>query len=58
MKVAFILFDNMTVLDFVGIYDAFMRLCILKLTDTFRWSCRRRLRMSWSKFGYHQQLPA
>ncbi|MDF2714422.1 MAG: thiamine biosynthesis protein ThiJ [Paenibacillus sp.] len=37
MKVAFVLFDKMTMLDFVGFYDAITRLRILKLMDNVSW---------------------
>ncbi|TBL80387.1 DJ-1/PfpI family protein [Paenibacillus thalictri] len=37
MKMAFILFDQMTALDFVGFYDAVTRLRILKLMDEVSW---------------------
>jgi cyclohexyl-isocyanide hydratase len=37
MKIAFILFDQMTMLDFVGFYDAITRLKILNLMDNVSW---------------------
>ncbi|MCR8630266.1 DJ-1/PfpI family protein [Paenibacillus radicis (ex Xue et al. 2023)] len=37
MKMAFILFDQMTTLDFVGFYDAITRLRILKLMEDVSW---------------------
>lgn len=37
MKIAFILFDQMTTLDFVGFYDAVTRLKILKEKENMSW---------------------
>ncbi|MEK3725588.1 DJ-1/PfpI family protein [Paenibacillus sp. FSL H8-0034] len=37
MKMAFILFDQMTTLDFVGFYDAITRLRILNLMEDVSW---------------------
>jgi cyclohexyl-isocyanide hydratase len=37
VKMAFILFDRMTMLDFVGFYDAIAKLRILKLMDNVTW---------------------
>jgi cyclohexyl-isocyanide hydratase len=37
MKMAFILFDGMTSLDFVGFYDAVSRLRMLKAKDNVMW---------------------
>ena len=42
MKAAFVLFDNMTTLDFVGFYDAVTRLKTMKFMDDFAWKlCAR-----------------
>ena len=35
MKIAFILFDNITLLDFIGIYDPLNRVKLLKFLDEF-----------------------
>jgi cyclohexyl-isocyanide hydratase len=37
MKIAFVLFDRVTALDFVGFYDAITRLRFLKLMDDVTW---------------------
>lgn len=37
MKAAFIVFDKMTTLDFVGFYDAVTRLKTMKFMDDFAW---------------------
>lgn len=37
MKAAFILFDRMTTLDFIGFYDPVTRLKSMKLLDGFEW---------------------
>lgn len=37
MKAAFIVFDNMTTLDFVGFYDAVTRLKSMKIQPDFSW---------------------
>lgn len=37
MKAAFIVFDNMTTLDFVGFYDAVTRLKSMKIQPDFEW---------------------
>lgn len=37
MKAAFVVFDNMTTLDFVGFYDAITRLKTMKFIDDFQW---------------------
>ena len=37
MKAAFMLFDRMTFLDFVGFYDAVTRLKTMKLREDFEW---------------------
>ena len=37
MKAAFILFDRMTFLDFIGFYDAITRLKTMKIQDDFEW---------------------
>ncbi len=37
MKAAFILFDRMTSLDFIGCYDAVTRLKSMKIMDDFSW---------------------
>jgi len=42
MKAAFVVFDNMTTLDFVGFYDAVTRLKTMKFMDDFTWKvCSR-----------------
>jgi transcriptional regulator GlxA family with amidase domain len=42
MKTAFIVFDNMTFLDFIGFYDAVTRLKTMKFMDDFSWNvCAR-----------------
>ncbi len=38
MKTAFILFDRMTTLDFIGCYDAITRLKSMKIVEDFEWS--------------------
>lgn len=37
MKTAFIVFEGMTALDFVGFYDPVTRLATMKLVDDFQW---------------------
>jgi len=37
MKAAFVVFDQMTVLDFVGVYDAFSRLKTMGFVHDFQW---------------------
>jgi transcriptional regulator GlxA family with amidase domain len=37
MKVAFIIFDRMTSLDFIGFYDPITRLKSMKIVDDFEW---------------------
>ena len=37
MKVAFIIYDGMTTLDFVGVYDALTRLKTMKFMQDFEW---------------------
>jgi transcriptional regulator GlxA family with amidase domain len=37
MKVAFIIYDRMTALDFVGAYDALTRLRTMRFMDDFEW---------------------
>lgn len=37
MKAAFVLFDRMTFLDFIGFYDAVTRLKTLKIQEDFAW---------------------
>ena len=37
MKAAFIVFDNMTALDFIGCYDPITRLKSMKIIDDFEW---------------------
>jgi transcriptional regulator GlxA family with amidase domain len=37
MKAAFVIFDRMTSLDFVGFYDAVTRLKSMKILDDFEW---------------------
>lgn len=37
MKVAFVVFDRMTSLDFIGFYDPVTRLKSLKIVDDFEW---------------------
>ena len=37
MKAAFILFDRMTFLDFIGFYDAVTRLKTMKIQTDFEW---------------------
>ena len=37
MKAAFILFDRMTFLDFIGFYDAVTRLKTMKIQEDFEW---------------------
>lgn len=42
MKAAFVVFDNMTTLDFVGFYDAITRLKTMKFMEDFTWKiCAR-----------------
>lgn len=38
MKAAFIVFDGMTALDFIGFYDPITRLKSMKIIDNFAWS--------------------
>ena len=38
MKAAFILFDHLTALDFVGVYDPLTRLRSMQVMPTFAWS--------------------
>jgi transcriptional regulator GlxA family with amidase domain len=37
MKVAFIIYDGMTALDFIGVYDALVRLKTMKFMHDFEW---------------------
>ena len=37
MKAAFVIFDRVTFLDFVGFYDAVTRLKSMKIMDDFEW---------------------
>ncbi|HTD90746.1 MAG TPA: DJ-1/PfpI family protein [Burkholderiales bacterium] len=37
MKAAFIVFDNMTALDFIGFYDPMTRLKTMKILEEFEW---------------------
>ena len=37
MKVAFIIYDGMTALDFVGVYDAVTRLGTMRFVTDFTW---------------------
>src|SRR5687768_5425774 len=37
MKTAFIIFEDMTMLDFVGAYDALIRLKTMRFVKTFEW---------------------
>ena len=37
MKAAFIVFDRMTSLDFIGFYDPVTRLKTMKIVDEFEW---------------------
>ena len=37
MKVAFVVFDRMTSLDFIGFYDPVTRLKSMKILDDFQW---------------------
>jgi transcriptional regulator GlxA family with amidase domain len=37
MKVAFVIFDRMTSLDFIGFYDPITRLKSMKIADDFEW---------------------
>ena len=47
MKAAFIVFDNMTMLDFVGFYDAVTRLKTMKFMEDFEWKiCARTAQVS------------
>ena len=47
MKTAFIVFEGMTALDFVGFYDPVTRLATMKLVDDFEWRiCSLRPRVS------------
>ncbi|MEQ1774218.1 MAG: DJ-1/PfpI family protein [Burkholderiales bacterium] len=42
MKAAFVVFDNMTTLDFIGFYDAVTRLKTMKFMEDFDWKiCAR-----------------
>ena len=42
MKAAFVMFDNMTTLDFIGFYDAMTRLKTMKVIEDFAWNiCAR-----------------
>jgi len=42
MKAAFVMFDNMTTLDFIGFYDAMTRLKTMKVLEDFAWNiCAR-----------------
>jgi len=38
MKVAMVVFDNMTTLDFIGFYDAITRLKTMKVMEDFSWN--------------------
>ena len=47
MKAAFVLFDRMTALDFIGFYDAVTRLKSMKFLDDFAWKiCARSAQIS------------
>jgi transcriptional regulator GlxA family with amidase domain len=47
MKAAFVVFDNMTFLDFIGFYDAVTRLKTMKFMDDFSWHvCARTAQVS------------
>jgi transcriptional regulator GlxA family with amidase domain len=47
MKAAFVVFDNMTSLDFIGFYDAITRLKTMKFMEDFRWKlCARSAQVS------------
>ena len=47
MKAAFVVFDGMTFLDFIGFYDAVTRLKSMKIMDDFEWRiCSMRPRVS------------
>ena len=47
MKAAFVVFDNMTTLDFVGFYDAITRLKTMKFMEDFAWKiCARSAQVS------------
>lgn len=47
MKAAFVVFDNMTTLDFIGFYDAVTRLKTMKFVDDFSWKiCARQPQVS------------
>ena len=37
MKAAFVIFDRMTSLDFIGLYDPVTRLKSMKIMDDFEW---------------------
>jgi len=37
MKAAFVVFDRMTSLDFIGFYDPVTRLKSMKIMDDFEW---------------------
>ena len=37
MKAAFVIFDRMTSLDFIGFYDPVTRLKTMKILDDFEW---------------------
>lgn len=47
MKAAFVLFDKMTTLDFIGFYDAVTRLKTMKFMDDFSWNlCAQQAQVS------------
>jgi cyclohexyl-isocyanide hydratase len=47
MKAAFVIFDKMTTLDFVGFYDAVTRLKTMKFMEDFAWNiCARQQQVS------------
>jgi hypothetical protein len=48
MKAAFIIFDRMTYLDFIGFYDAVTRLDSMKILDGFEWRVCSNKRASWT----------
>jgi transcriptional regulator GlxA family with amidase domain len=47
MKAAFVVFDNMTFLDFIGFYDAVTRLKTMNFMEDFSWNvCARQTQVS------------
>ena len=55
MKAAFVVFDRMTFLDFIGFYDAVTRLKSMKIVEDFEWRVCARTKRVGDDRGLHME---